>query len=48
MIDVKRKELMVGDKLVTIETGKYAKSANASVTITCGVTMLLVHTVISG
>ena len=48
MIDVKRKELMVGDKLVTIETGKYAKSANASVTITCGETMLLVHTVISG
>ncbi len=47
MIDVKRKELIVGDKLVTIETGKYAKQANASVVVTCGETMLLVHAVIS-
>ena len=47
MIDVKKKELTIGDKLVTIETGKYAKSANASVTVTCGETMLLVHAVVS-
>lgn len=47
MIEVKRKELMVGDKLVTIETGKYAKTANASVVVQCGETMLLVHAVIS-
>ena len=47
MIDVKRKEFMVGDKLVTIETGKYAKTANGSVVVQCGETMLLVHAVIS-
>ncbi len=47
MIDVKKKELIVGDKLVTIETGKYAKQASASVVVTCGETMLLVHAVIS-
>lgn len=47
MIEVKRKELMVGDKLVSIETGKYAKSASSSVVVQCGETMLLVHAVIS-
>lgn len=47
MNEVKRKELMVGDKLVTIETGKYAKSASSSVVVQCGETMLLVHAVIS-
>ena len=47
MIDVKRKELMVGNKLVTIETGKFAKQASSSVTIQCGETMLLVHAVVS-
>lgn len=46
-LDVKKTELMIGDKLVTIETGKYAKSATASITITCGETMLLVHSVVS-
>ncbi|MDD3236967.1 MAG: polyribonucleotide nucleotidyltransferase [Candidatus Gastranaerophilales bacterium] len=47
MIDVKRKELTIGGKLVTVETGKYAKQATASVTVRCGDTMLLVHATVS-
>lgn len=46
-VEVKRTELTVGDKLVKIETGKYAKSASGSVVISCGETMLLVHAVVS-
>ncbi len=47
MVDVKRIEIPVGDKTVTIETGKYAKSASGSVVVRCGDTMLLVHAVVS-
>ena len=47
MVDVKRIEIPVGDKIVTIETGKYAKSASGSVVVRCGDTMLLVHAVVS-
>lgn len=41
MVDVKKIEIPVGDKVVTIETGKYAKSASGSVVVRCGDTMLL-------
>ena len=47
MVDVKKIEIPVGDKVVTIETGKYAKSASGSVVVRCGDTMLLVHAVVS-
>ncbi len=47
MNEVKKTELTVGNKLVTIETGKYAKSANSSIVIKCEDTMLLVHAVVS-
>ncbi len=47
MVDVKKIEIPVGDKTVTIETGKYAKSASGSVVVRCGDTMLLVHAVVS-
>ncbi len=47
MVDVKRIEIPVGNKTVTIETGKYAKSASGSVVVRCGDTMLLVHAVVS-
>lgn len=47
MVDVKKIEIPVGDKIVTIETGKYAKSASGSVVVRCGDTMLLVHATIS-
>ena len=45
--ETKRMEIEVGGKPVIIETGKYAKSATASVTVTCGETMLFVHAVVS-
>ena len=47
MIESKRMEIEVGGKPVIIETGKYAKSATSSVTVTCGETMLFVHAVVS-
>ena len=47
MVDVKKIEIPVGNKVVTIETGKYAKSASGSVVVRCGDTMLLVHAVVS-
>jgi len=37
----------IGGKTVTVETGKYAQTANGSVTIKCGDTMLFVHSVVS-
>ena len=43
----KKFELEIGGKTVTIETGKYAKSTNGSVTVRCGDTMLFVHCVVS-
>ena len=47
MNEVKKFDLTVGGKTVTVETGKYAKSANSSVTVRCGDTMLFVHCVIA-
>src|ERR1035437_9735708 len=43
MVDVKKTQLEIGGKIVDIETGKYAGSASASVTVRCGDTMLFVH-----
>ena len=45
--ETRRMEIEVGGKPVIIETGKYAKSATSSVTVTCGETMLFVHAVVS-
>ena len=47
MVESKKFEIPVGDKVVTIETGKYAKSATSSVTVRCGDTMLFVHCIVS-
>ncbi len=47
MPESKKIEIPIGGKTVTIETGKYAKSAAASVTVRCGDTMLFVHAVVS-
>jgi len=41
------KEIEVGGKKVKIETGKLAKQANGSVTVTCGETVVLVTAVAS-
>ena len=47
MVETKKIEIPVGNKVVTIETGKYAKSATSSVTVRCGDTMLFVHAIVS-
>ncbi len=47
MVESKKMEIIVGGKTVTIETGKYAKSATSSVTVRCGDTMLFVHCCVS-
>ncbi len=47
MVETKKIEIPVGEKVVTIETGKYAKSATSSVTVRCGDTMLFVHCCVS-
>ena len=47
MVESKKIEIPVGEKIVTIETGKYAKSATSSVTVRCGDTMLFVHCCVS-
>ncbi len=47
MVETKKIEIPVGGKVVTIETGKYAKSATSSVTVRCGDTMLFVHAIVS-
>ena len=47
MVETKKIEIPVGGKTVTIETGKYAKSATSSVTVRCGDTMLFVHAIVS-
>ena len=43
MVDVKRIEIPVGNKVVSIETGKYAKSASGSVVVRCGDTVVMVN-----
>ena len=47
MVETKKIEIPVGGKVVTIETGKYAKSATSSVTVRCGDTMLFIHCCVS-
>ena len=47
MVETKKIEIPVGGKIVTIETGKYAKSATSSVTVRCGDTMLFIHCCVS-
>ncbi len=48
MVDsIQNYSLMIGDKLVELETGRLAKSASASVTVKCGDTVVLVSTVCS-
>ena len=45
--ETKSFQLEIGGKTVTVETGKYAQSANGSVTVRCGDTMLFVHCCVS-
>ncbi len=45
--ETKKMQLEIGGKQVVVETGKYARSANGSVTVRCGDTMLFVHAVVS-
>ena len=45
--ETKKFEIEIGGKTVTVETGKYAQSANGSVTVRCGDTMLFVHCCVS-
>lgn len=47
MPESKKFEVEIGGKLVTVETGKYAKQATSSVTVRCGDTMLFIHAVVS-
>ena len=47
MPEVKKFEVEIGGKLVTVETGKYAKQATSSVTVKCEDTMLFIHAVVS-
>ena len=45
--ETKKFEISIGGKLVTVETGKYAKSATSSVTVRCEDTMLFIHAIVS-
>lgn len=47
MVDSKKTVFEIGGKTVEVETGKYANSANGSITIRCGDTMLFVHATVS-
>src|SRR5574344_2164448 len=47
MVDSKKTQFEIGGKTVEVETGKYANTANGSVTIRCGDTMLFVHATVS-
>ena len=47
MPEVKRMEVTIGNKVVEIETGKYAKQATSSVTVKCEDTMLFIHATVS-
>lgn len=47
MVESKKTQVIIGNKVVEIETGKYAKSASGSVTVRCGDTMLFVHATVS-
>lgn len=47
MVDTKKTQFEIGGKTVEVETGKYANTANGSITIRCGDTMLFVHATVS-
>lgn len=47
MVDSKKTQFEIGGKIVEVETGKYAQTANGSVTIRCGDTMLFIHATVS-
>jgi len=47
MNEVKKTQITIGEKVVEIETGKFAQSATASVTVKCEDTMLFIHAVVS-
>lgn len=47
MVESKKTQFEIGGKTVVVETGKYANSANGSVTLRCGDTMLFVHATVS-
>lgn len=47
MVDFKKTQFEIGGKTVEVETGKYAQTANGSITIRCGDTMLFVHATVS-
>lgn len=47
MVESKKIQFEIGGKTVEVETGKYANTANGSVTIRCGDTMLFVHATVS-
>ena len=47
MKETKTYSLMVGDREVTVETGKYAQSASGSVLLRCGETVLLIAATVS-
>ena len=43
MFDIKELEFELAGKKIKVETGKYARQATSSVTITCGETVLMVN-----
>ena len=45
MFDVHKVERQIGDKLLSIETGKFARQADGAVVVKCGETMVLVAVV---
>ena len=47
MVESKKTQIEIGGKIVEIETGKYANTANGSITLRCGDTMLFVHATVS-
>lgn len=47
MVETKKTQFEIGGKTVEVETGKYAQTANGSVTIKCGDTMLFIHATVS-
>lgn len=47
MVDSKKTQFEIGGKIVEVETGKYAQTANGSITIKCGDTMLFIHATVS-
>src|SRR5574344_1109206 len=47
MVYSKKTQFEIGGKTVEVETGKYANTANGSITLRCGDTMLFVHATVS-